>query len=354
MSFDILESLSSTLGGPLIRQLSSTLGESEDGMRTAARSVGPAILGGLLQQSATPSGAASIFQAVNDTRVDSGIVGKLSSILGNRGNLDSLLEVGQSLAGTVFGGRSGAVTNALSQVAGIKPGSAVALLSTALPVVFGMLRKTATQNGLDAGGLTSLLAGQRSSLERSGLDSRITNALGFSSLSGLLGAAPTSYTATPAARPVVQETRASRNWIPWAIAAGIAALAFALLFNRPTNDRPATTTARTTTGDNVRLASAQVYFGSGDTSINANDRQKIASVAQTAKDQNRPVTVTGYTDRSGNVDSNMEVAKNRAVAVRDALVAEGVSESKIVLDPPATVTGTGTDAEARRVEIVVK
>jgi outer membrane protein OmpA-like peptidoglycan-associated protein len=323
-------------------------------MRSATRAVGPTILAGLLLQSATPSGAASIFQAVNDNRIDTGIVGKLSNIFGNRGSLDSMMSLGESLAGTVFGNRSGAVTSALSQVAGIKPGSALTLLSTALPVVFGMLRKTTTQNGLDAGGLTALLAGQRNALEKTGLDNRLTNALGFGSLSSLLGSTPSAY-ATPTVQPLGQERRASRNWIPWAIAAGVAALAFALLFNRPTNDRTSTRTAAgQTTSDSIRLASAKVYFDTGNTSINAADRQKIASVAQTARDQGRPITITGYTDRTGDTTTNLEVAKNRASAVRDALVAEGVSESRIVMDPPATVTGTGTDAEARRVEIVVR
>jgi cytochrome c oxidase subunit II len=101
----------------------------------------------------------------------------------------------------------------------------------------------------------------------------------------------------------------------------------------------------------LAAASTRVYFGSGDASIDSEDRRRIADVAQTVKSQDRAVAVTGYTDRTGNQEQNLEVAKNRAVAVRDALVAEGVSESKILLEPPAVVTGTGNDAEARRVDI---
>ena len=65
------------------------------------------------------------------------------------------------------------------------------------------------------------------------------------------------------------------------------------------------------------------------------------------------ITITGYADRTGNAQANVDLAKQRAVAVRDALVAQGVNPERIRLSPPATVTGTGADDEARRVDIAV-
>src|SRR5262249_10621164 len=153
----------------------------------------------------------------------------------NRGGFDQLLGLGESLGGTVFGNRTGAITNALSQVSGVKPNSALMLLSTALPMVFGMLRKHVTQNSLDTSGLTSFLFGQRRSLETAGLDNRITSALGFNNLSSLLGAVPAG--AGAAASRVAPVVTRERNWWPWAIAAGIAALALVFLFNRTGTER---------------------------------------------------------------------------------------------------------------------
>src|SRR3989344_473449 len=48
-----------------------------------------------------------------------------------------------------------------------------------------------------------------------------------------------------------------------------------------------------------------------------------------------------------------ELAKQRAFAVRDALKALGVAEDKIELKKPEETTATGSNAEARRVEVAL-
>jgi outer membrane protein OmpA-like peptidoglycan-associated protein len=48
---------------------------------------------------------------------------------------------------------------------------------------------------------------------------------------------------------------------------------------------------------------------------------------------------------------NAEIAKQRAFAVRDALVAAGVAESRIELRKPTETEGGPDNREARRVEI---
>jgi photosynthetic reaction center cytochrome c subunit len=62
------------------------------------------------------------------------------------------------------------------------------------------------------------------------------------------------------------------------------------------------------------------------------------------------VAISGYADRTGTPDANLELAKQRAFAVRDALKAGGVAESRIDLKKPEFVIG-GLEADARRVEI---
>jgi outer membrane protein OmpA-like peptidoglycan-associated protein len=62
------------------------------------------------------------------------------------------------------------------------------------------------------------------------------------------------------------------------------------------------------------------------------------------------VAISGYADRTGTPDANLELAKQRAFAVRDALKAGGVAENRIDLKKPEFVIG-GVEADARRVEI---
>lgn len=83
------------------------------------------------------------------------------------------------------------------------------------------------------------------------------------------------------------------------------------------------------------------------------DEARAAIVAVAAILQAQPelkVDVSGYTDRTGSVAHNLELGKQRAIAVRDALQAEGVAADRIRLKKPAHVIQGYEDA-ARRVDI---
>ena len=67
------------------------------------------------------------------------------------------------------------------------------------------------------------------------------------------------------------------------------------------------------------------------------------------------LAVSGYNDKTGNVALNAELSKNRAQAVKAALVASGIADASVALAKPAESTDTNSDnAGARRVEVVVK
>jgi outer membrane protein OmpA-like peptidoglycan-associated protein len=98
---------------------------------------------------------------------------------------------------------------------------------------------------------------------------------------------------------------------------------------------------------------AKVYFETGAAALGADASRAIAAAADAIKKDGAKVAVTGYTDKTGDTAKNEELAKARAKAVRDALVAAGVGEAGIEMRPPLFVeVGAGiSDAEARRVEI---
>jgi outer membrane protein OmpA-like peptidoglycan-associated protein len=364
MSLDILESVHTLLGENVTRQASAALGEAPENTATGLRSGASTLLAGLMHNVTAAGGLNSLFRSVTGSSVDSGISGTLSQALSNRDALSHVLETGQGLVGSLFGNRADGISQALAQVAGLKSTSAMSLLALLAPVFWSVLKRETSHRSLDAGGLASLLLEQRGALQKSGLDSRITHAMGYGTLQDLLGSLPASvserrpsgaaYGTPEKAAPVVSH-RASRGqrWIPWVVGLAVAAIVFSLV-SRRVGQHPETRGAQTSTETSAtRLASlpARVYFSPGQASLNANDRQRIAEAASVAKAAGTAVAVTGYTDKTGSSEQNVALAKDRAAAVHEALVSDGVPESKIVMKAPEFVTGSGSDANARRVEI---
>ncbi len=98
---------------------------------------------------------------------------------------------------------------------------------------------------------------------------------------------------------------------------------------------------------------AKVYFDVGSAALGADAGAIIIKTADAIKAGNLQVAITGYTDKTGDAAKNEELAKNRAMVVRDALKTAGVAEAHIAMKPPlfVEVGAGGNDAEARRVEI---
>ncbi|MBK8337992.1 MAG: cytochrome c oxidase subunit II [Sterolibacteriaceae bacterium] len=97
---------------------------------------------------------------------------------------------------------------------------------------------------------------------------------------------------------------------------------------------------------------AKVYFQVGKSTLPADAIDAVKAVAEyLAAKPDAKVDITGYTDKSGSLDKNLELAKERAKAVRDALKEAGVAADRINMKKPEAVTGDGDNKEARRVEI---
>ena len=100
----------------------------------------------------------------------------------------------------------------------------------------------------------------------------------------------------------------------------------------------------------------KIYFDSGKAELPADAAAKLAPAIDKAKASGTSkVTVSGYHDATGNLEQNQELAKQRALAVRDAIkAAAGVGDDRFEMKKPVISEGSGaTDAEARRVEVSV-
>ena len=105
----------------------------------------------------------------------------------------------------------------------------------------------------------------------------------------------------------------------------------------------------------VRVDNGMVtfYFASGKAELAPGANEALTEVVEGVA-QGKKAIVSGFHDATGSAEVNAELSKQRAFAVRDALVALGVSESSIELKKPEQMqVSAGSDAETRRVEVVL-
>ena len=94
------------------------------------------------------------------------------------------------------------------------------------------------------------------------------------------------------------------------------------------------------------------YFASGKADLAAGANEALADVVKGVA-EGKTALVSGFHDATGDAAMNAELAKQRAFAVRDALKGLGVAEDKIELKKPEETTASGSNAEARRVEVAL-
>ena len=138
----------------------------------------------------------------------------------------------------------------------------------------------------------------------------------------------------------------------------IVALLIVPLLPLGTSDATAVTTPAVVVGDDV--ASFKVvdgvvkfYFATGKADLATGADAALADVAKGVAAGKKAV-VSGYTDPTGDPAKNAALAQQRAASVSAALKLAGVPDDKVDLRKPEAVNGTGSNAEARRVEVALQ
>ena len=188
MSFNIVDLVKDQIGGSLMGQMGSMLGDESSLAAGAVDNAVPALLEGLRNSTSNSQGADALFQAVQDQ--DDGLLDNLGGMLGG-GQGTQLIENGTSMLGSLFGsGGLGSLGGVLSAVSGLSKGGSGSLLGMLAPIVVGVLKRKVMGNGLNAGGLASMLMGQKDNISRSmpvGLTDQLSSTGFLGSISGGLG-----------------------------------------------------------------------------------------------------------------------------------------------------------------------
>ena len=101
-------------------------------------------------------------------------------------------------------------------------------------------------------------------------------------------------------------------------------------------------------------ARARILFERDSDLLPAEAAAALAPIARTlAAAPSSRVEITGYADRTGPAERNVQLARDRAKAVRAALIGAGAHPDQTLMKPPAEVTGDGDDRQARRVDVAI-
>jgi outer membrane protein OmpA-like peptidoglycan-associated protein len=344
----------------------------------------PTIFAGLVQEGSSVTGASHLLQLLDETGLSGSMAGLAERQEAESGAVESLMATGKELFGRLFGGRAGSVVEATAISSGVKHASMSSLLGLTTPLVLGALGTEVATRHLDAAGLATLLAEQRSSVVRM-LPTGAATALGLSTVSTrepararaiavketpirfpwlvllavalalIVGFALRNRTATrpvtapphevQIAPPVVHAPPAAN--VPL-VGQGTASQQLAQFLAAPSGELP-----KRFVLDNLNFdtATAQLVPGAATT---------LDSVAAVLKEHpTAQIVLEGHTDNIGDPASNRALSQSRADAVKAALVARGVAADRIStagIGQQQPIAGNETEegrAQNRRTEIVV-
>jgi hypothetical protein len=214
----------------VIDRIASYTGETPAATTKAIGGAVPSVIAGMLQSASAPGGLGQLVDlfSQNRSQFGGGMLDNLGGSLAG-GGMDALVKGAGPLLGSLFGARSGGLTDLLAGHAGVKKSSAMSLLSLAAPFVMNLIGKSLTsRGGVSADGLRDLLLSQRGSLAAAAPPG-LAGALGLGDL-GSLGAGLASQ-AGDSARAAASEAKGGLGKL-LPILVGIAALLLLFSFMR--------------------------------------------------------------------------------------------------------------------------
>lgn len=99
----------------------------------------------------------------------------------------------------------------------------------------------------------------------------------------------------------------------------------------------------------------KIYFSTAQATLAEKDIAGLQTTIDWLKNNpNAKATIAGYHDSKGLPENNVKIAKSRAQAVYDAIVAAGIPSNQLELSQQDNMLGNGSYEEARRAEVSVK
>jgi hypothetical protein len=221
MSINLVSLITQFLTPDVIARIAAALGADKTAVGKAVSAAVPGILGGLTGVASTPEGARKLFDRA--TMQSPSVLDDLAGLIGGSGQ-KALMDNGTSVLSSLIGGSAlSGLAGAVGKYAGLGGSASSSLLGLLAPVIMGALAKQKVAGGLDASGLASMLASQKSNvlaalpsgasdlLRSTGLLATLGEGVGSAAQSVRSAAQPAAATAGRAA------TRAPSGMPGWAL-----------------------------------------------------------------------------------------------------------------------------------------
>ncbi len=152
---DLMGLLQGQLSDAVLSQLSNQIGGDKEQTASAANGVLQTLLGGLAKNAAG-GGADAIANTLDTHHADGGILSNLTSLIGGQLGQSSASN-GLGILQHILGDKQNAAAEMIGQNSGLSGGQVGNLMQILAPLVMSQLGQAKQQNGLDAGGIASLL-----------------------------------------------------------------------------------------------------------------------------------------------------------------------------------------------------
>ena len=319
----------------LVARMSAHTGDSEASVSKGFGAAIPLLFSSLAGRADDRSFMSQLTGIAADTAGNADAL-RLPQALTGASGADTRTATGRWLS-SLFGSDLGGVIDGIARYAGIGRGSSTSVLSMAAPIVLGYLGRLMRSDNLGEAGLADLLRSQSPAFA--------------SAVPGGLNSLLPARDAVPVA--AVAAARSNRGWaVP--VVMGALAIAGLMWWSGRHDVQPQTATVETQTSfalpkpvgtsgtlpaeaipirSTDRMKFDRIEFINGSSTLTPESRERIGSIAAalTAHPGTR-ISITGYTDSSGNEAANVTLSRARASAVREALRVEGISTRRIQIE----------------------
>lgn len=159
---DLMDLLQGQISGNLVNFLGEQAGvEDKEKTAVATQGIVSTLISALAKNASTPEGAQSLNNALERDH-DGGILDNLvGALTGNSQPEKPKALDGAGILWHLLGDKQNNAAQMIGQNSGLDSGKVMNMMTMLAPIVMGMLGKTKQQNGLDVGGIASLLMNTR-------------------------------------------------------------------------------------------------------------------------------------------------------------------------------------------------